>query len=294
MRLRGFRLPALVLAAALPLAASADTLYRVSSLISERSPGEIVRVLPAPDLSILHLPTAMHVGAFDAASHRLFLTSDRYDAGLYLVDLRDQSMTKTAVDTTDLSSCCALDAQSSQLFALRGGNELLRVDPATDAMTKVLTLPWSCSMLTSDPARGRSFLLREDSPEVWVLDLATLKTSLLMQTSVMSAFVDSSTGTLYLATPLEGENFVAADLFAIDPGAPTPAPHPVLHHPGGIPVAYDTASKRIYVQRWEDFGLTSLWSVDPATGSAGETLSTGGDYNSYVAVPAPARVRAVR
>ena len=286
------RLPSLLLAALLPLAASADTLYRVSSLISERSPGEIVRVLPGPDLPILHLPTAMRIGAFDAASRRLFLTSDQYDAKLYVVDLRDQSLTATAVDLRALSSCCALDAQTSQLFAIRGGNELVRVDAATGAVAKVLTLPGSFSMLASDPARGRSFLLREDSPEVWSLDLATLTTAKLMQTPVMSAFVDGSTGTLYVSTPLDGESFIAADLFAIDPS--TSSSHLVLHNPGGVPVAFDTASKRIYVQRWNDFNVTALWSVDLATGAASLPITTGGDYNSYVAVPAPGRPRAVR
>lgn len=282
----------LALAAALPLAAAADTLYRVSSLISERSPGEIVRVLPGPDLQILHLPTAMRIGAFDASSRRLYLTSDQYVAGLYVVDLRDQSLTKTAVDMRQLSSCCAWDAQSSQLFAIRGGNELVRVDPSTGALTKVLTLPWSFSMLAADPARGRGFLLREDSPEIWSLDLATLTASPLLQTPVMSAFLDGSTGTLYVATPMDGESFVAADLFAIDPA--TRASYLVLHNPGGVPVAYDTAAKQIYVQHWNDFNSTSLWSVDPATGAATLPITTGGDYNSYVAVPTSGRPRAVR
>jgi hypothetical protein len=286
------RLLTLVFAAALPLAASADTLYRVSSFASERSPGEIVRVSPVPDLQVLHLPTAMRIGAFDAAAQRLFLVGDSYDPKLYLVDLHDQSMTATAVDMTTLSSCCAWDAQTSRLFAVRGGNELVRVDSSTGAATTVLTLTGSFSVLTSDAARGRLFLLREDSPEVWAVDLATLTPSMLMRTPVMSAFVDTSTGTLYLSTPMEGESFVAADLFAVDVEHGTS--RAVLHHPGGVPVAYDSATKQVYVQHWRDFNLTDFWTVDLATGMASLPSTTGGDFNSYITVGPPPKKRAVR
>ena len=288
----GMRLLPIVFAAALPLVAAADTVYRVSSFASERSPGEIVRVSPGPDLQLLHLPTAMRIGAFDAATQRLFLVGDHYDPKLYLVDLHDQSMTATGVDLTTLSSCCAWDAQTSRLFAIRGGNEFVRVDPVTGATTKMLTLTGSDSILTSDPARGRAFLLREDSPEVWAIDLATLTPTMLTRTSVMSAFVDASTGTLYLSTPLDGESFMAADLFAIDVELATS--HVVLHRPGGVPVAYDTTTKRVYVQKWNDFNLTQFWSVDLATGMATLPSFTGGDFNSYLTVPPPARKRAVR
>lgn len=286
------RLLTLVFAAALPLASSADTLYRVSSFASERSPGEIVRVSPGPDLQVLHLPTAMRIGAFDAATQRLFLAGDSYDPKLYLVDLHDQSMTATGVDLTALSSCCAWDAQTSRLFALRGGNELVRVDAVTGAATRVLQLPGHFSILTSDSVRGRLFLLREDSAEVWAVDLATLTPSMLTRTAVMSAFVDGSTGTLYLSMPMDGESFIASDLFAVDPVRGTSTL--VLHHPGGVPVAYDSASKLVYVQKWNDFNLTQLWSVDLATGMASLPSMTGGDFNSYVAVPPPPRKRAVR
>jgi len=286
------RLFPLVLAAALPFAASADTLYRVGSFVSERSPGEIVRVEPGPDLEVLRLPLAMRIGAFDPSTGRLFLLGDSYDRKLYVVDLHDQSRQPTAVDLATLSSCCAWDAQTSRLFALRNSNELVQVDPSTGEAKKVLTLDGQYSMLTSDAARGRAFLLREDSAELWAIDLASLTPSLLMRTRVASAFVDASTGTLYVSTPLEGENFVAADLFAID--VEHASSKTVLHSPGGIPVAFDAATKRVYVQKWTDFNLNKLWSVDLATGATADLGTTGGDFNSYVTMGAAGRTRAVR
>jgi hypothetical protein len=286
------RLLTFVFAAAIPLAASADTVYRISSFISERSPGEIVRVVPGPDLEVLHLPVAMKVGAFDAAGQRLFLLGDSYLRNLYIADLHDQSLQQTAVDLTGLSSCCAWDAQTSRLFALRGSNELVRVEPGSGSVTHVLTLSGQYSMLAGDGARGRAFLLREDSPEVWVLDLATLTPSLLLRGPVLSAFIDASSGTLYVSTPLEGESFEAADLVAIDVEHATS--RQVLHRPGGIPVAFDSATKRVYVQKWNDFRLNTFWSVDLGTGATTALGTTGGDFNSYVTVGTSARTRAVR
>lgn len=286
------RLLSLLLVAALPLAASADTVYRVSSFVSERSPGEIVRVSPAPDLQVLRLPHAMRVGAFDPSTRRLFLLGDSYDPKLYVADLHDQSLQPTAIDLTTLSSCCAWDAQTSRLFGLRGGNELVQLDSTTGAATKVLALDGRFSMLISDPARGRAFLLREDSAEVWSVDLATLAPALLMRTEVMSAFVDASTGTLYVATPLAGESFLAGDLFAIDAAARTS--RMVLHRPGGVPVGFDSATRQIYVQKWNDFNRNSFWSVDPVSGAATLPSTTGGDFNSYITVGSTAKKRAVR
>jgi hypothetical protein len=286
------RLLTLAIVAALPLAATADTVYRVSSFVSERSPGAVVRVVPGPDLELIHLPVAMRVGAFDAAGQRLFLLGDSYLPNVYVADLHDQSLQKTAVDLTALSSCCAWDAQTSRLFALRGSNELVQVDLATGSATRVLSLNGRYSMLTSDPARHRAFLLREDSAEVWAVDLATLAPSMLLRTAVTSAFVDASTGTLYVSTPMDGESFLAADLFAIDvAGASAKS---VLHNPGGIPVAFDAAAKRVYVQKWNDFNLNAFWSVDLATGATTQLGTTGGDFNTYVTVGSAAKKRAVR
>jgi len=108
----------------------------------------------------------------------------------------------------------------------------------------------------------------------------------------MSAFIDASTGTLYISTPLEGESFLASDLIAIDVDAGTA--RVVLHHPGGVPVAYDSVTKQVYVQKWNDFNLTEFWSVDLATGLASLPSMTGGDFNSYLTVAPPPRKRAVR
>jgi len=274
------RLFALILAASLPFTASAGTLYRVSSFATERSPGELVRVLPGPDLLVLPLPSAMSIGAVDPLSQKLFLVGDHYDPRLRIVDLHDQSVTLTTVDTSALSSCCAWDARTSTLYGLRGGNELVRIDVGTGRLSSAVTLAGRYSMLPGDAARGRAFLRREDSPEVWALDLATLMPARLLSAKVEGAFVDSSDGTLYVSSPDQ-------ELFAID--ATHRTSHSLLRNLGGTPVAIDAATKQIYV-----YGNNALWTVDPATGATGPHTTTGGDFSSFVSFGPAMKQRAVR